>query len=73
MSGMVLGSMIEADKRLRLYETQVRLQKRQRIDRAVWERYERELEELERGGGGAGSGIVDGGGKDEKGGSGEGK
>lgn len=45
MSGMVVGSMIEADRRLRLYEAQIRLQKRQRIDRAAWENYEREFEE----------------------------
>lgn len=68
MSGMVLGSMIEADRRLRLYETQVRLQKKQRIDRAVWEKYEREFEEVE--GGGVGGGVesasvkVEGGGQD---------
>ncbi|KAF2095238.1 hypothetical protein NA57DRAFT_79727 [Rhizodiscina lignyota] len=44
MSGMCIGSMIEADQRLRLYETQVRRQKRLQRDAAVWQRYEAEFE-----------------------------
>ena len=42
MSGMVLGSMIEADHRLREYEARVRMQKRILRDRAKWERFEEE-------------------------------
>lgn len=64
MSGMVVGSMIEADRRLRLYEAQVRFQKRQMIDRAMWEKYEREFEEtpVDTGSGeGAAAGVTKGG------------
>lgn len=43
MCGMVFGSMIEADHRLRQYEAQVRLQRRIARDRAKWQRYEEEL------------------------------
>lgn len=42
---MVLGSLTEADRRLRTYEAQMRLMKRQRIDRAMWEKYEEDFEE----------------------------
>ncbi|KAK4032734.1 hypothetical protein C8A01DRAFT_20238 [Parachaetomium inaequale] len=42
MSGMVLGSMIEADSRLRQYEARVRVQRRVARDQAYWERFERE-------------------------------
>lgn len=40
MSGMVLGSMIEADYRLREYEARVRMQKRIARDRAMWKQFE---------------------------------
>jgi hypothetical protein len=40
MSGMILGSMIEADKRMIAYEHQVRHQKRMARDMEVWRRYE---------------------------------
>ncbi|OLN85008.1 hypothetical protein CCHL11_03935 [Colletotrichum chlorophyti] len=43
MSAMVLGSMLEADHRLREYEARVRLQKRILRDRARWERFEQEF------------------------------
>jgi hypothetical protein len=42
MSGMVLGSMIEADSRLRQYEARMRVQRRAARDQAYWERFERE-------------------------------
>ena len=45
MSGMVLGSMIEADHRLRDYEARVRIQRKMAIDRATWERYEKLYDE----------------------------
>ncbi|KAI5924163.1 hypothetical protein F4810DRAFT_709879 [Camillea tinctor] len=37
MSGMILGSMIEADYRMRQYEHQVRIQRRLARDRAMWD------------------------------------
>lgn len=40
MSGMVFGSMIEADYRLREYEARVRMQKRLARDRAMWKQFE---------------------------------
>ncbi|KAI9878734.1 MAG: hypothetical protein M1830_010640 [Pleopsidium flavum] len=40
MSGMTIGSMIEADRRLRDYEVTVRRNKRLARDAAVWDRYE---------------------------------
>lgn len=40
MSGMTVGSMIEADRRLRAYEVTVRRNKKLARDAAVWERYE---------------------------------
>ncbi|TDZ12886.1 hypothetical protein C8034_v011633 [Colletotrichum sidae] len=43
MSAMVLGSMLEADNRLREYEAKVRMQKRILRDRAKWERFEQEF------------------------------
>jgi hypothetical protein len=43
MSGMVLGSMIEADYRLRQYEARVRMQRRVMKDRARWQRFEEEF------------------------------
>lgn len=45
MSGMILGSMIEADKRMIAYEHMVRHQKRMARDMEVWRRYEEEYEE----------------------------
>ena len=45
MCGMVFGSMIEADHRLRQYEAQVRLQRRIARDRAKWQQYEEEFSE----------------------------
>ncbi|KAK3308898.1 uncharacterized protein B0T15DRAFT_122155 [Chaetomium strumarium] len=42
MSGMVLGSMIEADHRLRQYEARVRMQKRLAREQAYWQSFERE-------------------------------
>lgn len=44
MSGMILGSMIEADKRMIAYEHHVRHQKRIRRDMEVWRRYEEDFE-----------------------------
>ena len=43
MSGMALGSMIEADKRLRLHEVQMRRYKRTTRDAEVWRRYEEDF------------------------------
>ncbi|GAB7360263.1 hypothetical protein MBLNU230_g8023t1 [Neophaeotheca triangularis] len=40
MSGMTLGSMVEADKRLRSHEIHVRHQKKLARDAEVWRRYE---------------------------------
>lgn len=42
MSGMVVGSMIEADYSIRQYEAHVRLQRRIARDREVWQRFENE-------------------------------
>ena len=47
MSGMILGSMIEADARMRQYEHQVRLQRRVARDRAVWEQFELDYPEVD--------------------------
>ncbi|KAI1340940.1 hypothetical protein F5Y15DRAFT_36670 [Xylariaceae sp. FL0016] len=47
MSGMIVGSMIEADSRMRQYEYQVRMQRRIARDRAVWQSYEEEFREME--------------------------
>ncbi len=43
MSGMVLGSMIEADSRLRQYEARMRVQRRAAKEQAYWQRIEKEL------------------------------
>ncbi|CAI0646551.1 hypothetical protein CGCF415_v000343 [Colletotrichum fructicola] len=43
MSAMVLGSMLEADHRLREYEARIRMQRRLMRDRAKWERFEQEF------------------------------
>ncbi|KAL2262470.1 hypothetical protein VTK26DRAFT_1201 [Humicola hyalothermophila] len=42
MSGMVLGSMLEAEHRLRAFETKMRLQRRRAIEKAYWDRIDRE-------------------------------
>lgn len=42
MSGMIFGSMIEADSRIRQYEAHVRIQRRIQRDRAVWQKFEDE-------------------------------
>lgn len=47
MSGMIVGSMIEADYRMRQYEQRIRMQRRIAQNRAVWADYEKELMELE--------------------------
>ena len=47
MSGMILGSMIEADSRMRAYEHQIRLQRRAARDRAVWEQFELDYPEVD--------------------------
>ncbi|KAI2603706.1 hypothetical protein GGR54DRAFT_459679 [Hypoxylon sp. NC1633] len=47
MSGMIVGSMIEADYRMRQYEQHVRMQRRIARDRAIWADYEKELMEIE--------------------------
>ncbi|OAA72495.1 hypothetical protein ISF_01568 [Cordyceps fumosorosea ARSEF 2679] len=43
MSAMVLGGMIEADHSLRLYEYQMRMQRRVQREQAKWERYQDEF------------------------------
>ncbi|RMY52990.1 hypothetical protein D0863_14087 [Hortaea werneckii] len=43
MSGMTLGSMIEADQRLRRHELLIRQQKKLHRDAEVWRRYEAEI------------------------------
>jgi len=45
MSGMILGSCLEADHRIRMYEAKVRMEKRMMRDRAVWEHYEQEFDQ----------------------------
>ena len=42
MSGMTIGSMIEADKRLRVHEVAMRKHKQLARDAAIWERYQQE-------------------------------
>ncbi|KAH7318579.1 hypothetical protein B0I35DRAFT_432431 [Stachybotrys elegans] len=42
-SAMVGGGIIEADRRLRAWEAEVRRRKRYLRDRAKWERYEEEM------------------------------
>jgi hypothetical protein len=44
MSGMTLGSMMEADRRLREYESRVRLERKFKKDQAVWKKWESEVE-----------------------------
>ncbi|KAH8768650.1 hypothetical protein F5882DRAFT_412628 [Hyaloscypha sp. PMI_1271] len=45
MSGMIMGSCLEADHSIRQYEAKVRMEKRMIRDRAVWEQYEQEYEQ----------------------------
>lgn len=40
MSGMVLGSMIEADHRLREFEKTIRMRRRLERDQAMWRDFE---------------------------------
>lgn len=40
MSGMTLGGMLEADRRVRDYEFVVRAAKKRKADEAVWKRWE---------------------------------
>lgn len=44
MSGMTLGSMVEADHRLRAHELIVRNQKKLHRDAEVWRKYEAEID-----------------------------
>lgn len=44
MSGMIFGGMIEADRRMRVYEHQMRHQKRMARDMEIWRRYEEDYE-----------------------------
>ncbi|THW79383.1 hypothetical protein D6D19_01232 [Aureobasidium pullulans] len=46
MSGMIFGSVIEADERLRIYGERSRRQKVMARDAAVWRKYEEEFESL---------------------------
>ncbi len=46
MSGMILGGWTEADRRLREYEAAARLRRKMAIDRAKWESYEKEYDEV---------------------------
>jgi hypothetical protein len=39
MSGMTVGSMIHADRRIREYEAKIRLEKRLQHERALWDTY----------------------------------
>jgi hypothetical protein len=43
---MIMGACLEADHRIREYEAKIRMQKRMVRDRAVWESYEREFDEV---------------------------
>ena len=44
-TGMIMGSCLEADHRIRQYEAKLRMEKRMIRDRAVWEQYEQEYEQ----------------------------
>ena len=56
MSGMTLGGMVEADRRLREYEVLVRRQKRVERDQHVWRKWEGLVEQQEGEGKGNGPG-----------------
>lgn len=43
---MILGACLEADHRMREYEAKVRMHKRMMRDRAVWEMYEQEYDQV---------------------------
>ncbi|CAI4213931.1 unnamed protein product [Parascedosporium putredinis] len=43
MSAMIMGGMLEADNRMRMYEQRIRLQNRRLREQAKWERYEQEF------------------------------
>ena len=45
MSGMTLGGMVEADRRLRTYELWMRRERKMIRDREAWTRYEQGFEE----------------------------
>ncbi|PKS07994.1 hypothetical protein jhhlp_006606 [Lomentospora prolificans] len=45
LSAMIMGGMIEADNRMRMYEHRMRMQRRILRDQAKWERYEQEFME----------------------------
>jgi hypothetical protein len=45
MSGMTIGSMIEADRRLRTHELAMRTRKRIARDAEVWRRYEEDYQQ----------------------------
>lgn len=45
MSGMILGGMIEADRRIMAYEHRMRHYKRMARDMELWRRYEEDFEE----------------------------
>jgi hypothetical protein len=45
MSGMTIGSMIEADRRLRAFEVSMRRRKRIERDAEAWRRFENDFEE----------------------------
>lgn len=64
MSGMTIGSMIEADRRLRDYETRARRMRKLRRDQAVWRAYEDDYSNA-KSKSGVGGGVV-GGQKEEK-------
>lgn len=40
---MIMGGMLEADNRMRMFENRMRLQRRIQQNQAKWERYEQEV------------------------------
>lgn len=42
---MIMGGMLEADSRMRMFENRMKLQRRIQQNRAKWERYEQEVME----------------------------
>ena len=48
MSFMTMGGMIEADRRLRMYEFQTRLHRKRENDDAVWNKWEGLIDEEQR-------------------------
>lgn len=46
MSAMIMGGMLEADRRLREHEARIRVQKRLGLglDKAAWEKYEEDFQ-----------------------------